>query len=1402
MNDKNDDGWGDSQNYPLDTLGVSLLRNIINQTEAPLKNSTVFCVRFACRSAFLRRAQVELEDLFMAFLILGFDLFEKTTPLDVFQRQLGEEYIEQLKKRHTEQYPELGNWNTRTFSSDKANSKELGISWSNSSQNVLKQAGTLCRASTGGKGQVASYHIFAAILKNSAEADSPGGAGLTIAQLTTRFLDSISKSTEAHNALIYQSFFTLTPEEFSRSTGVPNTADKKKTSRQSKSSERTERVNRERQYSPNAHYPELDVFDQWIAKHLHHLHVDLSNDAFHLLRGAIKVRPNRKSDPPELTFFSLIASAINLGEHYPVTDPTGFLSTFSKSPSTKFRAGLENALQQIQVNPDKKDSEAFFAISRQILHVLDHASATLIKTSHSITAADLMVALGELPEPQEPSREWINWQKLKAAINPDQNLHRWLWNSRFHLRDDLKRRVLTLREHVEPTSFTQGKEQDNKKIEEPQLEEKIEKITPKKKEKPQVKDSTSWKTDFDTFFDDKEFGDGWSKNVALVLESLWREQQRVFRETLDQESLDEEFHPQLTPRALFLTCLLVGKSTQINGKRGLLQAIAGVAQFDSQKLKDKTFLEFRSPRTKIDIDEGKIIGEEFLSVFKQADKIRRTTGKDSNIGSRHLIAALLLPPPSGPAESILLLRERTNRPQFIEVLKSHVKSSPWAKKYETEETWELWLNQLSEPFTESGDSDETGEGIKNGKKGPAGTLAEYNRDPKSGELGGDEKKYARAIASSFLSTGSGDFCFGLFGPWGRGKSTLIREVSKELEGKFESVTFNAWKYPSRPEVWVSLYENIKEQASGGNWFKKAKLGLQCRLRLDDGFPLFIPSLLLLLSTFSIWSTIALLIPIPENPNLENATAVFSKEFWSEVRDFLITSSDTIMALIALILVALYGKRLWSGFGTTLKSFVELPDHGKHLGLQAAVGDDLGRLVATWSRAKPTDPPKNSVWMKLSDTFAEWSKIWTAKSEACIKKDKTCFKGWNRGRGKCWWVGSKWSALWLRVYYLGAKLWKKLKEKSDSKISEYQNQLPNNSFKSVSLLAWAHKGFTLGFLLMLTSIGVLAYRISGSASPQLLCLLAILAGITVILFVVLLWPINPARQILLIVDDLDRCPPAEMLAVIESLRVFLDDPKISSHMKVAMLLDRDILAHAICQKHKRLLPKSSNENNEPEQDDRIGRRFTKESLITEQIEKYFLLSFDLPALQEDTAWDIAGSIVGLPRTETSKLKQRNKEKEKDKARAQPHDGAHTEVGPTTNQLSNPKPILDSKKSAPSVPPAPVDQPHSDDEPTPTIQEEKVVEEVRKVDLNDEEKEQMLELLTTYSTEKDDHISPRRMRIIKMRYFLARQILRELGDEPDHTELMKHFRVSSPPQLDAQLAEVVEMVAGALPKNERA
>ena len=94
--------------------------------------------------------------------------------------------------------------------------------------------------------------------------------------------------------------------------------------------------------------------------------------------------------------------------------------------------------------------------------------------------------------------------------------------------------------------------------------------------------------------------------------------------------------------------------------------------------------------------------------------------------------------------------------------------------------------------------------------------------------------------------------------------------------------------------------------------------------------------------------------------------------------------------------------------------------------------------------------------------------------------------------------------------------------------------------------------------------------------------------------------------LLVIDDLDRCDPLQMLDVIESTLLILDDKEIKSRLQVAIMVDEFAFTQALAKKYAILLPENDGKE--------TCSKFNIPRLVRENQEKFFLLQMRLPELR--------------------------------------------------------------------------------------------------------------------------------------------------------------------------------------------
>ena len=201
-----------------------------------------------------------------------------------------------------------------------------------------------------------------------------------------------------------------------------------------------------------------------------------------------------------------------------------------------------------------------------------------------------------------------------------------------------------------------------------------------------------------------------------------------------------------------------------------------------------------------------------------------------------------------------------------------------------------------------------------------------------------------------------------------------------------------------------------------------------------------------------------------------------------------------------------------------------------------------------------------------------------------------------------------------------------------------------------------------------------------------------------------------KRILLFVDDLDRCSENQIIEIIDSLRVILDDELITKHILILVALDEKKLEKAISKKYENL--------------------FTKEELpeiVAEYMDKLFISAIKLFPISFD---DRAEFVIKL-------AKQINLEENQKEDLTTKTGSSQTPI-PTPETDSNTE-LEESPDSGQGTAPNPT--------PTPAS-------EVPKSSKNLEEVEVALLQEKIKSTKKE--LTPRQIRILIYRYLLARNL----------------------------------------------
>jgi hypothetical protein len=403
-----------------------------------------------------------------------------------------------------------------------------------------------------------------------------------------------------------------------------------------------------------------------------------------------------------------------------------------------------------------------------------------------------------------------------------------------------------------------------------------------------------------------------------------------------------------------------------------------------------------------------------------------------------------------------------------------------------------------------------------------GTFAIGGELHTSREAGNNERclnvdDYADALAELFSRADDGEFCFAVYGHWGRGKTFLMRctkEALAKLRAGYLVIDFKAWKYPTAPEVWVHLYETFANEAFERPWWLSVPNAIRTSIaHRGTG------ALLRAYALFAIGL-------VPFFSRLEFAGNVLNAIF-------------LVFGVTGLIWLWTVVHGIQKTATRLTRQYITPTRHNEKLGLQATIGCDLRALLIGLI-------PKASFGMAPILTY------WAITFVALL-------------------------GTWLRLTELGSS-------------GVLKSALGPN------VVNWSWWGATaFDALLLFAAIIVLNWIQGGGSRP---------------------------KRVLLVVDDLDRCKPEHLLSVMESIKLLIEDQEISSRVQVAMLVEEEILKHAIYDKYK-LLTDQKNA-------DVLKTTYTADRLMRENCEKLFTASLRLPQLSKNDLRNVISSFAGRGR----------------------------------------------------------------------------------------------------------------------------------------------------------------------------
>ncbi|MGK7898893.1 MAG: P-loop NTPase fold protein, partial [Xenococcus sp. (in: cyanobacteria)] len=264
-------------------------------------------------------------------------------------------------------------------------------------------------------------------------------------------------------------------------------------------------------------------------------------------------------------------------------------------------------------------------------------------------------------------------------------------------------------------------------------------------------------------------------------------------------------------------------------------------------------------------------------------------------------------------------------------------------------------------------------------------------------------------------------------------------------------------------------------------------------------------------------------------------------------------------------------------GISGKSF-QISEHAEKLGLQETVGEDLRHLLFGWVGFSK----KNKKFINKFIRF--WNDI-NLFFYFCLGIIASVLFHLNVGRTDSVWetdIKPLWMIISQKEFFI--------------KMVSYSSDFPVFGDKLTSL--W----------------DLLKKYISVTVPPLINTLKWGAFFLPTFIFALLYWFDRKKSKVLLIVDDLDRLDSYEILDIIESLKLLLEDRRFSDLIQVVIICERISLKRAFRRKYEGIYYTQVDAENETLKYSHDG--LSLEQLIEENIQKLFISHIYLPPLGED------------------------------------------------------------------------------------------------------------------------------------------------------------------------------------------
>jgi hypothetical protein len=241
-----------------------------------------------------------------------------------------------------------------------------------------------------------------------------------------------------------------------------------------------------------------------------------------------------------------------------------------------------------------------------------------------------------------------------------------------------------------------------------------------------------------------------------------------------------------------------------------------------------------------------------------------------------------------------------------------------------------------------------------------------------------------------------------------------------------------------------------------------------------------------------------------------------------------------------------------------------------------------------------------------------------------------------------------------------------------------------------------------------------------------------------------WPFSGKgfpKRFLLIVDDLDRCEPSEMLFVIENLMLLLNEKGIKERLHIILIMEEDVLCLALVEKYKQLIML------EKKLDSPAAvkyEEFIAHQIVDENIEKLIICYLRLNPL---TPEEIEEAVIKF----TNKDLPENKKLSMPSENTQNQSIGYSDIKASVNVTKPQSAALGGDKRNTEA------ELNNDDYVYSHV-----------------ERRQILDYINEYGKRADKPWGPRAIRAFLFKYQLAKLLLREMGQPVDSTKIIDCFK----------------------------